>query len=125
MPFTNKNRIAIFLKLCIGTRALFAYIAKIIPNEHLHYIGYLALVPAIYLSYAYLTDHDVLEIGKFGGVIWWNDLRPIHSMLYFTIAYLAITGNTNTWKVVVFDTFLGLLAFSIHHSGATNTTLIK
>ena len=54
----------------------------------------------------------------FGAKIWWNSLRPIHSLLYFMFAYYAITQNSHAWKFLAADVSFGLLAFIYHHYNA-------
>jgi hypothetical protein len=114
----NKNlqkRVLLFLFGCIGTRALFVYIAMIANVVWLKYLGYLALLPAIGFIYIYLTDARQTGPEVFGDKIWWNMLRPIHSLFYFLFAYNAINGNTNAWIYLLIDVVFGLASFLIHH----------
>ena len=104
-----------FLIGCIGVRSLFVIIAKYINKQYLKYLGYLALLPAIGFIYIYLTGSRKTGAETFGQKIWWNDLRPIHSILYFLFAYNAIIGNTQAWIYLLVDVLLGLISFLIHH----------
>lgn len=110
-----QRRFLSFLIGCIGTRALFVLLANKIDASYLPVLGYIALLPAIGFLYIYLTGSRKtgLEVG--GDKIWWNSLRPIHSFLYFSFAYMAITRNTNSWKILAIDVSFGLLAFLYHH----------
>ncbi len=78
-----QKRFLLFLIGCIGTRSLFVIIAKMISLNYLPYLGYLALIPAIGFIYIYLTGSRNTGAEVFGDKIWWNNLRPIHSILYF------------------------------------------
>jgi hypothetical protein len=100
---------------CIGTRALFVIIAKYITPNYLKYLGYVALLPAIGFMYIYLTGSRQTGAEVFGEKIWWNNLRPVHSILYFTFAYNAISGNKQSWIVLLVDVLIGLISFLIHH----------
>jgi hypothetical protein len=111
----NQQRFLLFLIGCIGTRVLFVIIAKNIQVEYLKYIGYLALLPAIGFMYIYLTGSRKTGAEVFGEKIWWNDLRPIHSILYFLFAYNAIIGNAQTWIYLLLDVSIGLISYLIHH----------
>ena len=118
MMNSNKNlqkRFLLFLVGCIGTRAFFVYIAMIANVVWLKYLGYLALLPAIGFIYIYLTDGRQTGPEVFGDKIWWNMLRPIHSLLYFLFAYNAINGNTGAWIYLLIDVLFGLASFLIHH----------
>ena len=110
-----KERILLFLIGCIGVRFLFVIIAKYISINYLKYLGYLALVPAIGFIYIYLTGTRKTGAEVFGEKIWWNNLRPIHSILYFLFAYNAIIGNTQAWIYLLVDVIFGLLSFLIYH----------
>jgi hypothetical protein len=115
-PTLTLRHALFFLIGCIGTRALFAYLAKIANTQYLRWLGYLALLPAIGFIYIFLTGSRPtgLEVG--GGRIWWNNLRPLHAIMYALFAYLAITGSTMyAWKVLVADVSIGLLAFLVHY----------
>ena len=105
----------LFLIGCIGVRLLFVVIAKYINIKYLKYLGYLALVPAIGFMYIYVTGSRKTGLGAFGEKIWWTDLRPIHSILYFLFAYNAIIGNKQSWIYLLIDVLIGLISFLIHH----------
>ena len=79
------------------------------------YLGYVALLPAIGFMYIYLTGSRETGAEVFGEKIWWNDLRPIHSILYFLFAYNAIMGNKLSWIYLLVDVLFGLVSFLIHH----------
>ena len=110
-----QNIMFIFLFGCIGVRLLFVIIAKYINNKYLKYLGYIALLPAIGFMYLYITGIRNSGLGGFGQKIWWSNLRPIHSILYFLFAYNAIVGNKNAWIYLLADVLLGLTSFLIHH----------
>ena len=110
-----QKRFLLFLFGCIGVRSLFVIIAKNSNAEYLKYMGYLALLPAIGFIYIYLTGSRKTGGETFGEKIWWNDLRPIHSLVYFLFAYNAIIGNKNAWLYLLFDVIFGLTSFLIFH----------
>jgi hypothetical protein len=112
---TLQKRMLLFLIGCIGLRSLFVVVAKYINTTYLKYLGYLALLPAIGFLYIYLTGSRKIGAETFGANIWWNNLRPIHSSLYFLFAYNAIKGNKQAWIFLLVDVLLGLLSFIIHH----------
>ena len=110
-----QQRFLLFLIGCIGTRSLFVVIAKYINVKYLKYLGYVALLPAIGFMYIYLTGSRETGAEVFGEKIWWNDLRPIHSILYFLFAYNAIMGNKQSWIYLLVDVLIGLTSFLIYH----------
>ena len=110
-----QQRFLMFLIGCVGIRSLFVIIAKYINTKYLKYLGYLALVPAIGFMYIYLTGSRKTGAEVFGEKIWWNNLRPIHSILYFLFAYNAIIGNKQSWIYLLVDVLIGLISFLTHH----------
>ena len=110
-----QKRFLLFLIGCIGMRSIFVIVAKNSNAEYLKYMGYLALLPAIGFIYIYLTGSRKTGGETFGEKIWWNDLRPIHSLVYFLFAYNAIIGNKNAWLYLLFDVVFGLTSFLIFH----------
>ena len=108
------SRLMLFVLGCIGSRLLFAFVAKTINIEYLPYLGYIALLPAIGMMYIYITGSR--DYGKeAGGKIWWNNLRPIHSLLYFLFSYNAIMKNrVVAWKFLMLDVVIGFIAFINH-----------
>ena len=110
-----QQRFLMFLIGCIGIRSLFVIIAKYIDTMYLKYLGYAALLPAIGFIYIYITGSRKTGAEVFGEKIWWNNLRPIHSILYFLFAYNAIIGNKQSWIYLLVDVLIGLISFLIHH----------
>ena len=110
-----QKRFVMFLFGCILVRFLLAYIAKVIDTKYLPYMGYLALLPAFGFLYIYMNNLRKTGPEVFGDVIWWNLLRPIHSLLYFTFAYNAIYKNSNSWIYLLIDVLIGFNSFVIYH----------
>lgn len=110
-----QKRFLLFLVGCIGTRSLLVYLAKNANSTYLMYMGYLALLPAISFFYIFLTDSRKTGAEVFGDKIWWNNLRPIHGLLYFLFAYNAIIGNTFAWIYLLIDVVIGLVSFLGFH----------
>ena len=106
----------LFLFLCIPFRILLVILAKYISPNYLPYLGYISLIIATGFASIYLTNSRKTGPEVFGGQIWWNYLRPIHSLLYFAFAYNAIVGNNSAWMYLLADVILGISAFFAHYS---------
>jgi hypothetical protein len=121
-----QKRFLLFLFGCIPTRSLFVFLAKKANPSVLMMLGYLALIPAIGLMYIYLTGSRNTGAEVFGSPIWWNDLRPIHSLLYFMFAISAIYKKPNSWMYLLVDVIFGLFAFLwFHYSNGDFKFLFK
>lgn len=113
---TIQKRFILFLIACIGSRVLFAVVAKNASTTMLRYLGYLALLPAIGFTYLFVTGQRKTGPEVFGGKIWWNYLRLVHALMYFIFSYSAISGYRNAWIFLIVDVLIGLTAFlSYHH----------
>jgi hypothetical protein len=110
-----QKRFLLFLIGCIGTRSFFVYLAKYINIEYLPFLGYLALLPTIGFIYIFLTGSRDTGLEVFGDKIWWNNLRPLHALLYGLFAYNAINKNLFAWKFLFIDVIIGLSAFLSFH----------
>ena len=112
---TIQKRFLLFLFGCIGTRTLLVYLAKNVNKTYLKYMGYLSLLPAIGFFYLFLSGSRKTGAEVFGDKIWWNDLRPVHGLMYFLFSYNAINGNQNAWLYLLVDVIIGLISFLGFH----------
>ena len=112
---TIQKRFLAFLLLCIPVRIGFVFIAKKVDIKYLPYLGYLAIFPAIGFAYIYIFGKRKTGGETFGQKIWWNNLRPLHSILYFIFAYLALKKSNNAYIPLLLDVIIGLISFVIYH----------
>ncbi len=112
---TIQRRFVLFLFGCIFVRIIITILAKQIDPSYLPYMGFIALFPAFGFLFIFLTGirKTGLEVG--GDKIWWNCLRPLHSVLYFLFAYNAFFKNPNSWKFLALDVSIGFISFLLHH----------
>lgn len=106
------KRKALFLFGCIPLRLLICDIAK---NDKSKVLAVIAM--GISLGFAYILLTGIRKTGGevFGEMIWWNSLRPIHSLLYGLYAYSAMTNMSDAYKYLVYDTILGFVSFVWFH----------
>ena len=112
---TIQKRFLLFLFGCIVVRFLFVVVAIKINKKYLPYLGMLSILPAIGFIYIYLGGYRKTGGETFGQKIWWNNLRPVHAILYLTFAYLAINKSSQSYKPLLIDVLVGLLSFLIYH----------
>ena len=62
------------------------------------------MVLVIFLTGSRKTGQEV-----FGNKIWWNNLRPVHAILYTLFAYNAINKNKEVWIYLLIDVIIGLI----------------
>jgi hypothetical protein len=112
---TLKARFLLFLVGCIGSRLAFTAISAYSSGKFLNLLGLLALGPVIGWLYIIFIGKRDTGFEVFGTKIWWKDLRPIHTLLWATFSYMAITGNRKAWIVLLIDTLFGISAFLVYH----------
>ena len=117
---TIQIRFLMFLVGCIGTRLLFSYLAKIANKKILKIMGLLALIPAIAWIYLYFTNGRKTGPEVFGDVIWWNNLRIVHALIYILFSIYALQNKHFAWFVLFVDALFGLTAFIYYHSSNGN-----
>ena len=110
-----QKRFFLFLVFCIGSRSLFVYVAKNINIQYLPILGYIALLPAFGFAYIFATGARQTGAEVFGEKIWWNNLRPVHAILYSLFAYNAINKNRQSWVYLLIYVLFGLIGFLTHH----------
>lgn len=110
-----QKRFLLFIFGCVGSRSLFAYVAKIASKQVLFYLGALALLPALGFVIIYFTGIRNTGAEVFGSTIWWDDLRIVHSLLYTLFAIYAFQGKSFAWVPLGIDVTIGVLAFIVHH----------
>lgn len=103
-----------FLIGCIGFRICIALYAKNTSPDILRIMGYISIIPAIGFIYIYMNG--LRKTGfEAGGKIWWNNMRPIHGVLYLLFAMYAIKQESYAWLILLLDAILGFLVWNKHH----------
>ena len=111
---TAQKRMLLFLLGCIPMRLLFAYVSY--RQICMPYLAVIALFISIGFMSIYLFGLRPTGAETFGQPIWWNDLRPVHAVLYAVFAYCAIHPNyaKHAWLVLFTDVIIGLIAFLLN-----------
>ena len=108
-----QKRFALFLLGCIPVRFLFVYIAENIPINYLPLTAPITLIMGLGFFYTFFSGKKTGS--TFNQIAWWNNLRPIHGLLYITYSYYAYKKNSDAYKVLLIDVIFGLLSFLIYH----------
>ncbi len=111
-----QKRYLLFLGACIPSRLFLVILAKYGTNWIQTLLGLLTFVIASGFLTIYLFGLRKTGVETGGEIIWWNDIRPIHSFLYYWFSWTIFFGNKKTaWKILLGDVILGLFAFLYHH----------
>jgi hypothetical protein len=85
--------------------------AKHAKGGQLQAMGAVALLASFMFFFVWWTGTRQ-DRGAFGGKVWWNWTRPIHSLMLGIFAVLALSGSSDSWRVLVADAALGLGFFA-------------
>ena len=110
---TETKRILLFLIGCIGLRSFVVYLSM--KKENLPYMILPSTAIGIGFLYIYFTNSRQTGPEVFGDKIWWNDLRPLHGLLWISFAILALLKNENAYLVLLADVLIGLFSFMKFH----------
>ncbi len=111
---TKTKRFLLFFIGCIGFRSALVYIAANASLQILKIMALFAAMISVGFLLIYLNGWRKTGPEVFGEKIWWNHLRPIHSLLYGLFAYNAYLGNKNSYVYLLIDVILGFF-FAVNH----------
>jgi len=110
------KRYLLFLGGCIPMRLLFVYLSKNGSVMMQTLLGYLFFMIATGFMVIYLFGLRKTGTETGGQPIWWNSLRPVHSIIYYLASWCILFGDRNqAWKLLLGDVAIGLSSFLIHH----------
>jgi hypothetical protein len=110
-----KVRIPLFLIGCLGSRTAIAYIVSSLSNKYRLLIASILLAPAIGFAVIYLFRLRRTGEEVFGDRIWWDKLRPFHSLMYFAAALAVYFQEKKAYLLIILDTLVGFVAFCHFH----------
>ena len=123
---TIQKRFILFLFGCIGARFSLVYLSKTVKNPAFITLLGIVLI-AIGTSFMTLYLNDCRKVGPevFGDNIWWNNIRPVHSILYLASGIMCLTGYyENVWLILLIDVIIGLSSFLHHHYINNNIVIL-
>lgn len=107
------KEVFLLFSICIIVRISLVLLSKYINPNYLPILGYIALIPAIGFFYTYLSGSR--KTGILGQKTWWNNLRPIHALLYLIFAIYAINRSNKSYIFLLIDVILGITVFITYH----------
>ena len=113
------KRFLIFILGCIGCRLTLSMIAKYIMIDYLPLFAIFTIPISISFMYLYIFGNDTAnrQLEWLGDKeIWWNQLRPLHSILYMIFSIMAINKLSYAWVILLVDTMIGLVSWLYHHN---------
>ena len=97
-----------FLFGCLPVRISIALIAKNLDVDYLPIMAIFTSIISLGFFNAYLKNS---RVGFFGGDVWWNNYRLVHSIIFGLFSILAFCKHPDSWIVLLVDVCFGLLFF--------------
>jgi hypothetical protein len=113
------KRFLVFILGCIGSRLSLSMIAKYIMIDYLPLLAIFTIPISISFMYLYIFGNDMADkqLEWLGDKkIWWDQLRPLHSILFMIFSILAINKLSYSWLILLLDMIIGLISWLIHHN---------
>lgn len=107
MEFEDYHRDRIFL-ICILLRLFFVYLVNQLDKKSLRVVGIISLLISVGFFNSYLKFKES-DRGVFGGLIWWNQLRLVHSILYLIFGVMSIMNHKHKEFVLILDISIGVM----------------
>lgn len=73
------------------------------------------MLVSISLGFLYQHIKGDRKKGAFGQIVWWSNLRIVHSVLYAISAILFFVKNKHAYVPLLLDVIIGILSFINHH----------
>ena len=115
-----QKRFIMFIFGCMVARVSLVLLAKNVSPKYLRILGFLSLIPAIGFITIYLGELRKTGGEVIGNKIWWNELRPVHAVMYLLFAIYAIKKKDFAWIILLLDVCIGIVAFIMYHCNADN-----
>lgn len=98
--------------VCIAVRMLLAVLAKKYPM----WVAPFAAIVSIGFFAVYFGGirKSCPESGDKTGPCWWNDMRPVHGLIYAIFVIMALRKNPDAWYLLLLDVIIGIMAFGFH-----------
>jgi hypothetical protein len=122
---SNYKRYLLFLIGCMGTRYGLAYLSYNKGNTEIgntkmninKYISIFTLLAGLGFLIIYFGGYRKTGLETGGEKIWWNNLRPLHAILYLLFTYMVWFSNDiyKPWKILTLDATIGLVSFLYYH----------
>jgi energy-coupling factor transporter transmembrane protein EcfT len=110
-----QNRFILFIFGCIPARLFLVFLAKYGDRQIRNLVSVITFLIATGFLIIYFGGFRKTGVETGGNLIWWNDLRPLHSLLYYSFTISNYYNYKNAWQILLLDTFIGLSSFLIFH----------
>jgi hypothetical protein len=106
----ERRRLLLFTFGCIVVRSMLPVLAAILYKPGQIVLGVICTLIGISFAFQFANfDPTRSNQGQFGGPVWWNDMRLVHSVTYILFGLLAFMGVQEAWIVLMLDVIFSAL----------------
>jgi len=108
---------SLFLLGCIPARIFLVYIAYLLCEKKglKNLFSLFTLMIGLSFIIIYLNGWRKTGLETEGRLIWWNDIRPLHGVIFITFSLLNFLNFKYSWIFLALDVIIGLIAFFYHY----------
>jgi len=107
----KKGMNPLYLSVCIPIRLLLCLLIRLTPRVP---TSLLLGVISVFFLVRFLS-YSPFQTGGLGGLVWWNELRPLHSILYLLASVSVWHEKKDVSSYILFCDVLLSLTSSYHH----------
>ena len=96
--------------ICICIRLSFAYLTYVLYNKSIRYT-LITLFFIISIGELYQYIMKTRTIGAFNNRVWWDSLRPIHTLLFFCTSLSLFYKYKYSYLILLLDTIISVLGY--------------
>lgn len=96
--------------VCICVRLLIVYLVYKTPKKYLSFVGVTSLLVSLGFLNSFLK-YKKDDRGLFDGEVWWNNLRLVHSIMYFIFGVLSLVKVQHHYRILLVDILIGIIGF--------------
>lgn len=100
--------VLLYLLVCIPVRIGIAIGAKYIPVNYLPLASIVAFITSFLWLWKFFNNKQGKSKGAFGQIVWWNNMRMVHALIWIAFGILALFKNKYAYLLLLLDVFVGL-----------------
>ena len=99
---------------CVSARLALALAVGVVPLTWLPLVGVVSLFGVAGLLYRFFTYNEQ-QVGAFHQPVTWNGARPVHALLWFVFAILALSESPSARIIPYLDLVVGIVVYILIH----------
>lgn len=103
-----------YFMICIMIRLSLAYGVYIVYKLPIRYV-FIVFYLLLSIGELYQNRVKTRKIGAFNNKVWWDNLRPIHALLFLCTSIGLFYKYKYSYMFLLLDTFIGIVGYITNH----------